>query len=74
MIVPEVTEPITIPLNIRFAVIKRANGKCEDCKRSIKNHPIEAYQIHDKDKKRIGFYALCRDCRKNLKDKIISES
>lgn len=52
MIVPKVNDSITIPLNIRFAVIKRANGKCEECTRPIKKHPIDAYQIRDKNEKK----------------------
>ena len=73
LIVAKPKEPIRIPLNIRFAVIKRANGQCEKCNQSIKDHPIEACQLYEKDRKSISFYALCHDCQNTYKDRIIFE-
>jgi hypothetical protein len=63
--VPELTAPIKITLDIRFAIIKRANGKCESCSASIHERPIEVYQL--KEGERIGFVAFCENCReKNI--------
>ena len=69
--VPELTVAITITLDIRFAIIKRANGKCESCSASIHERPIEVYQL--KAGERIRFVAFCENCREENKEKIQEE-
>jgi hypothetical protein len=65
--VPQVIEPVKITLDIRFAVIKRANGKCDGCSSSIHENPIEVYQVKVEDQ--IKFVAFCENCReKNIED------
>ncbi len=69
--VPELNEPIKITLDIRFAIIKRANGKCEGCSVSIHERPIEVYQL--KTGGQIGFVAFCENCREENKGNIQQE-
>jgi len=74
MVVPQPTEPMRIPLNIRFAIIKRANGRCEGCGSSIFDSPIEVYQIYSRDQtETISFVAYCAECRQLNDSKIIPE-
>ena len=69
--VPQPTEPIKITLDIRFAIIKRANGKCEQCGASVFDNSIDVYQISSDNK--IRFVAYCSNCREVYKDLIIEE-
>lgn len=69
--VSELIEPIKITLDIRFAIIKRANGSCEGCGVSILISPILVYQVRDNDK--IKLKAYCETCRKKYEDIIENE-
>jgi hypothetical protein len=69
--VPELKEPIKITLDIRFAIIKRTNGKCVGCSASIHEKPIEVYQL--KAGERIRFVAFCENCREENKGNIQKE-
>lgn len=69
--VPELYEPIKITLDIRFAIIKKAKGKCEGCSASIHERPIEVYQL--KEGERIRFIAFCENCREENKVNIQQE-
>lgn len=69
--VSELIEPIKISLDIRFAIIKKANGNCEGCGSSILNNPISVYHIRDNDK--IKLKAFCEICLKNREDIIENE-
>ena len=69
--VPELKDPIKITLDIRFAIIKRANGKCEGCSASINERPIEVYQL--KVGEQIRFVAFCENCREENKGTILEE-
>jgi len=69
--IPQLTEPIKITLDIRFAIIKRANGKCEGCYSSIYEKPIQVYQLRAGDQ--IRFVAFCENCRDKNIDNIQEE-
>ena len=69
--VPEIDEPIKITLDIRFAIIKRANGKCDGCSASIHEKPIDVYQLKAGEK--IKFVAFCENCREENKGNIQEE-
>jgi len=64
-------KPIKIPLDVRFAIIKRADGKCEECKSSIFESPIEVFQIRFDEG--IDFIAYCENCRNLNRNRIIDE-
>ena len=53
--IPQPIEPMKITLDIRFGVIKRAKGKCEQCRSSIIDSPIDVFQIASEGK--INFIA-----------------
>lgn len=69
--VPQPFEPVKITLDIRFAIIKRANGNCEGCNSSIFESPVDVFQITSEGK--IKFIAYCDVCREANKDEIIDE-
>lgn len=69
--IPEPIQPIRITLDIRFGIIKRANGKCEECHTSIFESPIDVFQIRSEGA--IKFIAYCANCKKNNEHKIIDE-
>jgi hypothetical protein len=69
--IPQPIEPMKITLGIRFVIIKRANGKCEECHSSIFENPIDVFQITSEGK--IKFIAYCNNCKKANEDKIIEE-
>jgi hypothetical protein len=65
-----------IPLNIRYAVLKRDNFKCVKCGRSPSvNHKVELEVDHIKPVVRGGtsdiknLQTLCKDCNQGKKDK-----
>lgn len=72
--VPQFSEPIKIGLDIRFATIKRANGKCEGCFSPISDNPIEVYQVRKEDKIPIKFVAIREKCKENYTGTILDES
>lgn len=69
--VSELIEPIKVTLDIRFAIIKRANGSCEGCGSSIFLNPLLVYQIRDNGK--IKLKAYCETCRNKNEDIIENE-
>lgn len=69
--IPDPIEPVKITLDIRFGIIKRANGKCEECHSSIFDTPIDVFQISSEGS--IKFIAYCDNCKKVNQHKIIEE-
>jgi len=69
--IPQPIEPVKITLDVRFGIIKRANGKCEECHSSIFKSPIDVFQVTSEGV--IKFIAYCEDCNKNNKNKILEE-
>jgi hypothetical protein len=61
--IPSNLAPTVITVDVRFAIIKRANRKCENCGSSIFDNPIEVFQL--KDDGQIRLVAYCKKCRKN---------
>jgi hypothetical protein len=69
--IPPIVAPIEITIDMRFAIIKRANKKCENCRSSIFDSPIDVFQIKDAEK--LKLVALCENCRRREKDRILSK-
>ena len=69
--VRKIIEPIKISLDIRYAIIQRANRKCEKCGRSIFAGPIDVYQI--KNKFGIELIAYCELCKEENEEVIITD-
>jgi hypothetical protein len=66
-----IVAPIEITLDKRFAIIKRANKKCDDCGLSIFDNPIDVFQI--KDDENLKLVALCDNCRRKNEDRILPQ-
>jgi len=64
-----ITEPINVSLDIRFAIIKKAKGKCENCRSSIDDRPIDVYQLQKDDK--ICLVAFCNNCFTKNRDNVV---
>ncbi len=74
MLIPQITSPVTIPLYLRFAILHRAEHKCEGCGSSIFDNPIDAYMVCGEEKADdIRFAAYCKKCKELNEQRIIPE-
>jgi len=71
--IPDISAPINITYDVRFAVLKRADRKCEICNTPVTEMPIDVYQLKETEMN-ILLLALCQPCMEKNKSRIISDN